>query len=384
MTIALDDLLDAALIATAAGPDPRFTMLETVREYAAELLASSGDEDAVRARHLDWFLGQAEGEGVYWKRNTDAAWLERVATDHDNYRAALSYARSVGDDVRELRLANALRYFWRVRGYVEEGRRRLEAAVELADRVEPALRARTLGEAGVMAFAGGDYGRARALWSEALPIFEEYGEPREIARSLGELGACNAAEGDYGAAVPLYEASLARLVETDDDHGVGVMLANLAAAYEGLGDTVKARDASLEALRIQERIGDDDGVAISNLNMASLEAGLGDLDAASRHLRASLDASARLGYREGVLYALGIAAQLALERGAVEEAGVLCGAFEEQFGALGIPQAEEADRLRRVREGVAAGADLEPLLERGRRLTLDDALALVEGLIEKV
>jgi predicted ATPase len=384
VTIALDDLLDAALIArSAAGADPRFTMLETVREYAAELLASSGDESAVRGRHLDWFLGQAEGEGVYWKRNTDAAWLERVATDHDNYRAALSYARSVGDDVRELRLANALRYFWRVRGYVEEGRRRLEAAVELADHVEPALRARTLGEAGVMAFAGGDYGRARALWSEALPIFEEYGAPREIARSLGELGACDAAEGDYGAAVPLYEASLARLAETDDDHGVGVMLANLAAAYEGLGDTVKARDASLEALRIQERIGDDDGVAISNLNMASLEAGLGDLEAASRHLRESLDASARLGYREGVLYALGIAAEIALGRGAVEEAGALCGAFEEQFGALGIPQAEEADRLRRVCEGVAASADLEALQERGRLLTLDEALALVEGVIDQ-
>lgn len=383
VTIALDDLLDAALVARpAAGPDPRFTMLETVREYAAELLASSGDEDAVRGRHLDWFLGQAEGEGVYWKRNTDAAWLERVATDHDNYRAALTYARTIGDAERELRLANALRYFWRVRGYVEEGRRRLEAAVELADRVEPALRARTLGETGVMAFAGGDYGRARALWSQALPIFEKYGEPREIARSLGELGACSAADGDYSTAVPLYEASLARLAETDDDHGIGVMLANLAAAYEGLGETVKARDASLEALRIQQRIGDDDGVAISNLNMASLEAGLGDLGAASRHLRESLDASARLGYREGVLYALGIAAQIALERGAVEEAGLLSGTFEEQFGALGIPQAEEAERLRRVREGVAALADLEALLDRGRGLTLDQALALVEGVID--
>jgi tetratricopeptide (TPR) repeat protein len=183
--------------------------------------------------------------------------------------------------------------------------------------------------------------------------------------------------------VPLYEASLAKLAETDDDHGVGVMLANLAAAYEGLGDTVKARDASLEALRIQERIGDDDGVAISNLNMASLEAGLGDLEAASRHLRESLDASARLGYREGVLYALGIAAEIALGRGAVEEAGALCGAFEEQFGALGVPQAEEADRLRRVCEGVAASGDLEVLLERGRRLTLDEALALVEGLLDE-
>ena len=380
---ALDDLLDAALVAPAArGPEPRFTMLETVREYSAELLATSGAEAAVRNRHLDWFLHEAEGEGVYWRRNTDAAWLERVETDHDNYRAALTYARSAGDAARELRLANALRYFWRVRGYVEEGRRRLEAAVELSDRVEPALRARTLGETGVMAFAGGDYGRARELWSAALPIFEQFGVPREIARSLGELGACNAAEGDMRGAVPLYEAALAKLGETDDLHGIGVMLANLAAAYEGLGETQKARDASLEALELQERIGDDDGVAISNLNMASLEASLGDLDAASRHLRRSLDASERLGYREGVLYALGIGAQIALERGATEEAAVLCGAFEEQFGSLGTPQAEEAERLRRVRERAGPLVDLDELMERGRRLTLEEAVALVHGVID--
>jgi len=352
-----------------------------VRAYAAELLATSGDE-AVRNRHLDWFLREAEGEGVYWRRNTDAAWLDRVETDHDNYRAALTHARKLGDAERELRLANALRYFWRVRGYVEEGRRRLEAAVELSDAVEPALRARTLGETGVMAFAGGDYGRARELWSVALPILEQLGEPREIARSLGELGACDAAEGDLRGAVPLYEASLARLGETDDVHGIGVMLANLAAAYEGLGETEKAREASLEALELQERIGDDDGVAISHLNMASLETSAGDLDAASRHLRGSLDASARLGYREGVLYALGIGAQIAVERGATEEAAVLCGAFEEQFRALGTPQAEEAERLRRVRERAAPLVDLDELMDRGRRLSLDEAVALVDALID--
>jgi tetratricopeptide (TPR) repeat protein len=318
---------------------------------------------------------------VYWKRDTDAAWLERVAADHDNYRAALTYARAIGDVERELRLANALRYFWRVRGYVEEGRRRLEAAVEISADVDPALRARTLGEAGVMAFAGGDYARSRELWTEALPIVERLEEPREIARSLGELGACDAAQGDLRSAVPLYEASLAKLHTTDDVHGIGVMLANLAAAYEGLGETKKAREASLEALELQERIGDDDGIAISHLNMASLEASLGDLDAACRHLRASLEAAARLGYHEGVLYAVGIGAQIALEQGAAEDAAVLSGAFEEQFRSLGTPQAEEAERQRRVRERAGRLVDLDALLERGRRTTLEDALALVRARI---
>jgi tetratricopeptide (TPR) repeat protein len=375
---ALDDLLDAALVgAVADAPSgPRFTMLESVREYAVELLSSTGEGPVVRDRHLDWFLRHAEGDDVYWRRNTDAEWLARVEADHDNYRAALAHARAIGDNERELRLANALRYFWRVRGYVEEGRRRLEDALSLADGVEPALRARTLGEAGQMAFAGGDYARSRELWTEARPILEQLGDPRELARGLGELGACSAAEGDYRAAVPLYEASLSKLGETDDSHGIGVMLANLAAAYEGLGEVEQARDASLEALRLQERIGDDDGIAISNLNMASLEAGAGNLDGACGHLRASLAASKRLGYREGSLYAIGIAAQVAAARGALEDAGGLCGAFLEQFPTLGTPQTEEAERVRRVRERVEERPDGAELLARGRELTFEAAVAL--------
>ena len=83
-----------------------------------------------------------------------------------------------------------------------------------------------------------------------------------------------------------------------------------------------------------------------------------------------------------MLYALGIGAQVALERGATEEAAVLCGAFEEQFGSLGTPQAEEAERLRRVRERAAPLVDLDELMERGRRLTLDEAVALVHGVID--
>ena len=379
---ALDDLLDAALVSRAEGHggEARFTMLETVREYATELLTSSGTERDVRDRHLDWFLHEVEGDDVYWRRNTDAAWLERVAFDHDNFRAGLAHARAIGDVGRELRLANALRYFWRVRGYIEEGRRRLDEAVELSGEVPPALRARTLGEAGVMAFAAGDFQRARELWTSVLPLVEQLGEPREIARALGELGACSAAEGDLRAAVPLYEASLEQLGTTDDRHGVGVMLANLANAYEGLGELDKARAASVETLRLQQEIGDDDGIAISNLNLASLEATVGEIEEAGRHLHAALDAAQRLGYREGSAYAIGIAAHIAAARGDLESAGVLSGAFEAEFGALGsAPQAEEAARARRVRAQVAEALELEPLLARGRRLTLEESVALARS-----
>ena len=123
---------------------------------------------------------QAEGEGVYWRRNTDAAWLERVEMDHDNYRAALAHARTICDAERELRLANALRYFWRVRGYIEEGRRRLEEAVGLSDGVEPR-------SAGADARRSGRDGiRRRRLRAGA----------RALERGASALGAVRRAEGD--------------------------------------------------------------------------------------------------------------------------------------------------------------------------------------------
>ncbi len=253
---ALDDLLDAALVIHE--PDhagtPRFGMLETVREYATELLAASGDEREARDRHLDWLLRLLEEDVPYWQRPMDAAWLDRVELEHDNIRAGFAHAHAIRDVEREVRLANALRYFWRVRGYVDEGRRRLEEAVALADGVEPALRARTLGEAGVMAFAAGDYARSRTLWLEALPLLEEIGDQRELGRARGEIGATWHAVGDLDAAVPYYEASRAALAQSDDPASQAIILANLASIHQSRGEWTQARKVGLEALALQERM----------------------------------------------------------------------------------------------------------------------------------
>ncbi len=206
-------------------------MLETVREYSTELLATVGRGARLRDRHLEWFLHRSKARAVL-AREHDAAWLERIELEHDNYRAALTCAHD-GDVERELRLANALRYFWRVRGYVVEGRRRLEAAVELLGPGRPGLRARTLGEAGMMAFTGGDYKRSRELWTEALPLIEAFGEPREIARANFELGAWARARGTCRGTVALYEAASRGSSDATTPRDTRPMLANLAVVVPG-------------------------------------------------------------------------------------------------------------------------------------------------------
>jgi predicted ATPase/DNA-binding SARP family transcriptional activator len=380
---ALEDLLDAALVSRLATSEaPRFGMLETVREYAAELLAASGEERELRDRHLDWLLAFVEGEGLYWQRQMDALWLDAVELEHDNIRAAFAHAEAIGDSVRELRLATAMRYFWRVRGYVEEGQRRLERCVELAPAVDDELHARALGEAGVMAFTANDHERSRALWLEALPLFEKVGSPREVGRATMEIGANWHAEDDLPRALEYYERSRTLLAGVDDPNAMGVVLANLGSVYEGLGDIDGAIRATTEALELAKTTGDEDGIAISSLNLATFDLARGDAVAAAEHALAAIDRAQRLAYREVVAYALGIAAQVALDTGRPDDAGVLGGAFLELFAAIGAePQRAEAQRHAELLEGVARVTDVDAAVARGRALTTEAAADLARDVL---
>jgi predicted ATPase/DNA-binding SARP family transcriptional activator len=380
---ALEELLDAALVGRLPTSDtPRFLMLETVREYSAELLTASGEERDVRDRHLDWLLGLVEGDGLYWQRLMDAAWLDRVELEHDNIRAAFTHSEATGDADRELRLATAMRYFWRVRGYVDEGRRRLERCVELAPSVGDELHARALGEAGVMAFTANDHERSRALWLEALPLFEKIGSPREVARATMEIGANWHAEDDLPRALEYYETSRVLLAEVDDPNAMGVVLANLGSVYEGLGDIEGAIRATTEALEVAKTIDDEDGIAISSLNLATFELARGDVAAAAEHALAAIDRAQRLAYREVLAYALGIAAQVALGTGRPDDAGVLGGAFLELFAAIGTePQRAEAQRHADMLKGVSDVTDVDATVARGHALTPEEAADLARDVL---
>jgi len=279
-----------------------------------------------------------------------------------------------------------MRYFWRVRGYAEEGRRRLERGVALSPGIDDIeLRARTLGEAGVMAFVAGDQERSRALWLEALPLFETVDNRREMGRAQLEIGASWHAEDELSRALEHYEAARAAFVDVDDPNAMGVILANLGAVHHALGDLDAAVEATTEALAIAEAIGDEDGVAISVLNLATFDLERGDLVAAAEHAATSLECSVRLSYREVTAYGLGIVAAVAAETGRPEDAAMLGGAFSEHFHAIGSdPQAVEAERLAATLARVSTQIDVEAAVARGKGLSPDEALALARDVIASV
>jgi tetratricopeptide (TPR) repeat protein len=275
-----------------------------------------------------------------------------------------------------------MRYFWRVRGYVEEGRRRLERGVDVSAGADEELRARTLAEAGVMAFTASDHDRSRELWLEALPLFERLGSRREIARALMELGATWHAEDDLPRALEYYERSREAMAEVDDPAAMGVVLANLGAAHQALGDLDRAEEATLAALALAEELGDEDGLAITSLNLATLEVELGQLEAAAEHAGVALDKAQRLTSRVVTAYAFGIVAAIARDVGRTEDAGVLSGAFIALFDAIGTaPQREEAQRHEATLARLAGAIDLEAAVERGKMLTVDQAVALAHDVL---
>ena len=317
---ALDDLLDAALVAHPGGSDG--AALHDARDRARVCggAARLVRRRARRARPSPRLVPEP-GRG---RRRV-------LAAEHGRRLARAHRQRSTTTTARRWRTPGpsatpSASFASRTRcgtsgafaGYVEEGRRRLEAASSCPDDVEPALRARTLGEAGVMAFSGGDYdGRARS-GARRFPLLEQLGEPREIARALGELGACSAAQGDLRGAVPLYE-SVAR-----DAGGVGrrprdgVMLAQPRGRLPGLGEVGAARDASLEALGSTSESATWTGVAvIDTQHGVRLERRHGTSGGSVPPPRRGARACAqRLGYREVTRSTpSAIAAELALARG---------------------------------------------------------------------
>src|SRR5215213_10113162 len=158
----VSSLLDNSLLQQKEGFDgePRFAMLETIREYASERLEDSSDAEAARHAHAEYFLALAEeAEPMLWGAE-DAAWLDRLEHEHDNMRAALSWSIEHEEAELALRLGGALRWYWYMEGYYGEGRRWLEAALGKDWGVAAEARARALEGVGWLANVQGDLDRA--------------------------------------------------------------------------------------------------------------------------------------------------------------------------------------------------------------------------------
>jgi predicted ATPase len=224
------------LIPSDVDGEPRFGMLETIREYALERLDTNGGAEAeeIHRRHAAFFLALAEEAEPKLDGPEQLAWLKRLETEHDNLRTALGWAleRDGADAELGLRLAVALERFWSMRGYWTEGHRWLEKALEKSGDVPAPLRAKLLW---AMGYRQEDPEQAAALLRESLAIYRVLRDKQGIARALSGLGNVALVRNDFEEATAHYEQSLNLFRGLDDKPGISrslYLLGNLAW-YQG-------------------------------------------------------------------------------------------------------------------------------------------------------
>jgi len=400
----LSSLLDKSLLQPAggAGSERRFGMLETIRVFGLEQLEQSGEREAVRRRHLAYYLEFAERLAPQLTGSQQRLGLERLEWEHDNLRAALQTAVSWGQGETVVRLCQALLHFWYVYGQPAEMRQWLSAVLALGEPLPTFVRAKALDLTGyVLAFMQSDYAGAKAFYEQALVLWRELGDLQRLSDILGRLGLIAMEQGDYPRSRTLYEESIAIREATGDKDGVvgirdclGIMLMRqgdferarevfeadlawwqelgepravaLVLNYLGMvalyqGDYSRARLLHGQALAFWQEAGDTRGVSAALNALGPVALYQGEVEQARLFLVESLTLRWDCQDRDGIAWNLERLAEVAVVQSRIERAAKLWGAAEALREAIDSPRfpAEQARyerplALARARLGEAA------------------------------
>ncbi|MGH2819665.1 MAG: ATP-binding protein [Actinomycetota bacterium] len=363
------------------GGEPRFFLLQTIREYALERQADLPDAADLYRRHARYFLDLAVRAEPELTGPRQAHWLDLLHREHDNLRAAVEWAAANGEPELALRTAAALWRFWQMRGHLREARERLGRLIELPMAGEyPEARARGLEAAGSVAYWMGDIPAAESFYRGALEAHRDLGNDREVAEQLYNLSFAFmfSPDQDLPRARELLEQSLGAFRGIGDDRGVAKVLWGLGNMLYQSREHAAARATAEEALEANRKLGDRFGEAWSLWLVGAAALGSGDHVFAGERLRTALQMLSDVGDTSGVPIILIELAGAALAAGDLHRAVVLHSAalaVEESTGTgLGEATAERGgmgEMLRRqVPEEVAARARAE-----GARMSLEEAVA---------
>lgn len=250
-------LVDQSLVArmSGVGGEARFGMLETVREYAVERLAESGEADAMRRTHALYYLAEAEAAEDALHDLGPGRALSRLEAEMDNLRAALAWMRAAGETESFLRLTAALAPFWYWREHVGEGKRWVEDGLSLAATLDdPWLRARLLRVGGHAGLWPGDLSAARAALAESVALARGAGDDRLLAEVLGGLGARTRHLGDLSEARQLWQESLAMARKAGSRWLTMIALGGLGIVTRDEGATDQAAALLAEALSLAREL----------------------------------------------------------------------------------------------------------------------------------
>jgi predicted ATPase/predicted Ser/Thr protein kinase len=286
----LASLVDKSLVRQSDGADgePRFRLLETIREYALERLEAQGELDQLHRRHAERYLELVLAAEPELTRANQALWLNRLDEENDNIRAALAWTVAAGEVELGLQLAGALVRFWSTRGLMGEGRRWLGEALAASEGVAPATLAKAYFASGYAALGEGDFVPAKEAFERSLELAKEAGERSAEAATLAQLAWLAMSAGQYEEASQLAEQSTELATETGDKltaSGAVSTLAEIAAANDDYEEAVRLFE---RGLALRRGLGDKRLIANSLLRLGRAELTRGDDDRATTLLEEGL------------------------------------------------------------------------------------------------
>src|SRR6266566_5620741 len=377
-------LLDKSLLQQPAQGDEerRLLLLETIREYGLERLASGGEAHATRQAHAAYYLALAEQAEPQLDGHEQLGWFQRLEREHDNLRAALTFLVEQGSagESKELalRLAGALWRFWLVHGHVSEGRNFLERVLDGSEQGGSAWRAKALLGVGALATAQDDSGQAEALCGEGLALYRELGDRRGSALCLAMLGYMAMMRSTYDQARTRLEESL-QIARAVGDTGVRVIaLQILTSVLFYQGEYQRAQALLEESLLLSRERGDVQNHAQSLAQLGHVLLFQGELARAQARLEESLQISLELDHKGSIAQGLeGVAAVMAAQGEGVAAVWCLSAAqrLRETLG-MSLPsflQALHEVTLASVRTHLGEQA-VARAWEEGRSMTPEHAL----------
>jgi len=367
-----------------AGSGIRFDILRTVQGYALRRLVQDGREAEVRHRHARAYLDLAETAAGHLYAAEQPGWIDRLALDQPNLRAALRWTIDAGETELAQRLVAASWRYWQVVGQLAEGGAWAESALAMpgADAPTPA-RLGALAAAGSIAYWRSERERSVDHYRAQLALAEQLGDKAAIADARFNLASATFVGGGPTESAQSLDEAQRLYIELGDEKG-----ANRAAwGKTNLLMATQGPAAMLEALLpIHERtvaIGDAPYLIMVGGSMAWANFMVGNINDAARWGLSGMLASYGMRDVAGATIALPVAAIVAIEIGLTEEAARIMGAFEglcERYGVrppIGLAQMIKQTDPRLRLEGLLDPATLAAALDRGRRMTIDEAMDLV-------
>ncbi len=417
----LDSLADANLLrrTPGVGDERRFAMLETIREYARELLEESGELDAIARAHSGYYLEMAETAGAEFDGPRRTYWLDRLELEHHNFRAALRWCADHSEVVRGMRLSTGLMILWQVYQNHVEGRRWLETFTALDCDVPPDLRARallwqglllmrfsndfvaaeplisqalawyresgdlsgacqTVQAQGDIALKRGEISAARDRFMESLDMAEQAGDDYLAARACMRIALCAQEDGDFAAARHPWERSLAMARAAHAQARIAVALNGLGEVARSQRDLEGAKCYYQQALELAREIDSEWGIAMSLHNLAYVASYAGQHERAIELFSESLSLHAKRQMMQGIGECLAGLAYTSASLWHMERAARLCGAAEAVLGSTGarlelLERIDYEQTLGRLRDMLPV-EELGELLAEGRAMSPEQAV----------